>query len=289
MRAMSTDAPAPGAPRTSDIGRAAAAFGPKRLIASPLIAAVRCAVIGPPSRMAVGRPLSASLRTTMAEIEGSPSALLVAYPATHFMPTRSSPAEAPRRWAGIACTNESAGRGWIATLGGSWADPGRARAVIVTSARRRRSSRSGIAAVTSAALNQRSGEVAAGPVDMGPIVRSTDEPPVATIQPMSPMDLQQSLENLKLERDAIALYDALAGIEKDPRRGAAFRTIAGNERRHADIWATKLRELGAEVPPASGPRLRVRTIVLLARVFGTHAVRDLVQALEGDEEDLYNA
>jgi len=106
---------------------------------------------------------------------------------------------------------------------------------------------------------------------------------------MSPMDLQQSLENLKLERDAIALYDALAGIEKDPRRGAAFRTIAGNERRHAEVWAAKLRELGAEVPPVSGPRLRVRTIVVLARLFGTNAVRDLVQALEGDEEDLYNA
>jgi VIT1/CCC1 family predicted Fe2+/Mn2+ transporter len=106
---------------------------------------------------------------------------------------------------------------------------------------------------------------------------------------MSPMDLQQSLENLKLERDAIALYDALAGIEQDPRRGAAFRTIADNERRHANVWASKLRELGAEVPPVSGPRLRVRTIVFLARLFGTHAVRDLVQALEGDEEDLYNA
>jgi VIT1/CCC1 family predicted Fe2+/Mn2+ transporter len=106
---------------------------------------------------------------------------------------------------------------------------------------------------------------------------------------MSPIDLEQSLDNLKLERDAIALYDALATIERDPVRSQAFRTIAGNERRHADIWATKLRELGADVPPASGPRLRVRTIVLLARMFGTHAVRDLVQALEGDEEDLYTA
>src|SRR5258706_6668416 len=189
----------------------------------------------------------------------------------------------------MAWTNESAGRGWMATLGGSSADPGRARAVIVTSARRSRSSMSGIAAVTSAALNQRSGGGVAGPGDMGPIVRSTASRPVATIQPMSPRHLEQSLENLKLERDAIALYDALAGIEKDPRRGAAFRTIAGNERRHAEVWATKLRELGAEVPPVSGPRLRVRTIVLLARLFGTHAVRDLVQALEGDEEDLYNA
>ena len=106
---------------------------------------------------------------------------------------------------------------------------------------------------------------------------------------MAPIDIQQSLENLKLERDAIALYDELAKIEKDPRRATAFRTIAGNERRHADVWAAKLRELGATVPEPTRPRLRVRTIVLMARAFGTHAVRDLVQALEGDEEDLYMA
>ena len=106
---------------------------------------------------------------------------------------------------------------------------------------------------------------------------------------MAPIDVEQSLENLKLERDAIALYDELAKIEKDPRRAKAFRAIAGNERRHAEIWAGKLRELGASVPEPTTPRLRVRTIVLMARAFGTHAVRDMVQALEGDEEDLYTA
>jgi len=106
---------------------------------------------------------------------------------------------------------------------------------------------------------------------------------------MTPIDVERSLDNLKLERDAIALYDALSRIEKDERRASAFRVIAGNERRHADIWATKLRELGADVPEPGGPRLRVRTIILLARLFGTHAVRDLVQALEGDEEELYTA
>ncbi|HYK95003.1 MAG TPA: VIT1/CCC1 transporter family protein [Candidatus Dormibacteraeota bacterium] len=106
---------------------------------------------------------------------------------------------------------------------------------------------------------------------------------------MAPIDVAQSIENLKLERDAINLYDALATIEKDPRRADAFRTIAGNERRHADVWAGNLRELGAEVPPAGGPRLRIRTIVFLARMFGTHAVRDMVQALEGDEEQTYTA
>lgn len=102
-------------------------------------------------------------------------------------------------------------------------------------------------------------------------------------------DISQSLDNLKLERDAIILYDALATIEKDSHRAHAFRTIAGNERRHAEIWATKLRERGADVPPIGAPRIRIRFIVALARLFGTRAVSDLVQALEGDEGELYDA
>jgi vacuolar iron transporter family protein len=106
---------------------------------------------------------------------------------------------------------------------------------------------------------------------------------------MSP-ETAQSLENLRLERDAILLYDALAEIEKDPHRASAFRRIAGNERRHADIWARKLEEGGASVPPApTRPRARVAIIIFLARVFGTRAVSDLVTALEGDEEDIYQA
>jgi VIT1/CCC1 family predicted Fe2+/Mn2+ transporter/rubrerythrin len=104
-----------------------------------------------------------------------------------------------------------------------------------------------------------------------------------------PIDVEQSLDNLKLERDAIVLYDALSAIEKDPRRAAAFERIAGNERRHADIWASKLRDLGADVPAPDGPRMRVRFIILAARVLGTSAVADLVKALEGDEENAYEA
>jgi VIT1/CCC1 family predicted Fe2+/Mn2+ transporter len=103
-----------------------------------------------------------------------------------------------------------------------------------------------------------------------------------------PIDPVQSLANLRLERDAILLYDALAKIEKDSSRGAAFQRIAANERRHAEVWATKLREAGVDVPaPTTRPRMRVAVIVLLARVFGTRAVSDLVTALEGDEEDIY--
>ncbi len=106
---------------------------------------------------------------------------------------------------------------------------------------------------------------------------------------MPPIDVEQSLDNLKLERDAVVLYDALAAIEKDPRRADAFMRIAGNERRHADIWAAKLRELGVDVPAPGGPRIRVRFIMLAARVLGTGAVAELVKALEGDEEEAYDA
>jgi VIT1/CCC1 family predicted Fe2+/Mn2+ transporter len=102
-------------------------------------------------------------------------------------------------------------------------------------------------------------------------------------------DVEQSLANLKLERDAIVLYDALAGIERDARRAAAFRHIASNERRHGEIWADKLRQQGVAVPAAGGPRLRVRLIIWLARLFGTRAVADLVQALEGDEGEAYES
>jgi vacuolar iron transporter family protein len=101
------------------------------------------------------------------------------------------------------------------------------------------------------------------------------------------VNIAQSLENLKLEQDAVVLYDALAGIEQDPRRAHAFRHIADNERRHADIWAGRLRELGASVPPAGRPRVRIRFIIAIARVLGTRAVSDLVKALEGDEEAIY--
>jgi len=105
---------------------------------------------------------------------------------------------------------------------------------------------------------------------------------------MTDADLTQSLENLRLERDAIQLYVALARIERDPVRAAAFRRIADNERRHADVWARRLTERGADVPEPSGAGFRVRAIIAIARVFGTHAVRDLVLALEGDEEQIYS-
>ena len=104
---------------------------------------------------------------------------------------------------------------------------------------------------------------------------------------MTPAERASSLANLKLERDAVILYDRLAEMEREPGRAHAFRTIAANERRHAEVWAGRLRGEDVEVPPADGARPRIRFILLVARLFGTRAVSDLVRALEGDEEQAY--
>lgn len=99
----------------------------------------------------------------------------------------------------------------------------------------------------------------------------------------------RSLANLKLERDAIVLYDSLAKIEKNPDRARVFERIAKNERRHADIWASRLEQAGATVPPISRPRLRVRLVIALARLLGPERVADLVRSIEGDEEEAYTS
>ena len=102
-------------------------------------------------------------------------------------------------------------------------------------------------------------------------------------------DRAASLAGLALERDAIYLYDKLAALEKDPQRKAAFESIAASERRHAAIWEAKLISLGEHPPVAARPSWRVRQIAVLARIFGTRAVSDMVKALEGFEEEVYGA
>ena len=96
-------------------------------------------------------------------------------------------------------------------------------------------------------------------------------------------ELQHSLANLKLERDAVLLYEGLAEIEKDPVRADAFHAIATGERRHAFVWASRVEAAGVAVPRMTQPRWRVRAVLACARVFGTKAVSGMVKALEGDE------
>jgi VIT1/CCC1 family predicted Fe2+/Mn2+ transporter len=107
------------------------------------------------------------------------------------------------------------------------------------------------------------------------------------VERRDPAELQRCLDNLKLERDAVHLYDSLAAIERDPVRADAFRAIASGERRHAFVWASRVDACGADVPPRSTARWRVRAILAIARVFGTRSVSGMVKALEGTEAAMY--
>ena len=74
-------------------------------------------------------------------------------------------------------------------------------------------------------------------------------------------------------------------IEKDPRRAAAFRFIADNERRHAaDLGGSSARagRHRAARPAAAG--CASGSSSWSARLMGTRAVAELVKSLEGDEE-----
>lgn len=58
-------------------------------------------------------------------------------------------------------------------------------------------------------------------------------------------DLQ---ENYRRERDGVAVYSRLAEIERDPAKQKILRKLADAEGRHAQRWATLLRELDGKVP-----------------------------------------
>ena len=111
----------------------------------------------------------------------------------------------------MAWANDASGRGWTAIFGGSSASATRATRVRSASARRsvdRWASRP-------RHPRPRGSEAAAFQSSHGlASLRGGD----GLRWGVPPIDVEQSLDNLKLERDAIVLYDALAGIEKDPRR-----------------------------------------------------------------------
>src|SRR5215213_1478963 len=81
------------------------------------------------------------------------------------------------------------------------------------------------------------------------------------------------------ERQGAALYEALASVEKDPRRSEILRQMAAVEVRHAARWEEKLRRAGIE-PPAVRQGHQERIICWLARRIGVEAVLPLVRGME---------
>jgi len=94
------------------------------------------------------------------------------------------------------------------------------------------------------------------------------------------------VENLVDEMNGAALYDSLAGAEKDARLAEVYRRLASVERRHADRWRKKLEDAGEKLPDFR-PTWRTRTLGWLARRFGTRLVLPSVQSLERADTNKY--
>src|SRR3954453_10999185 len=83
------------------------------------------------------------------------------------------------------------------------------------------------------------------------------------------------LENLRDERDGVALYRGLAELERDPIRAKEFAKLAVAEERHEAIWRKKLERAGIALPPER-PSGRIRFLLWAAGRFGIPSVMPLV-------------
>jgi vacuolar iron transporter family protein len=99
--------------------------------------------------------------------------------------------------------------------------------------------------------------------------------------------VQRYLENLRGEREGAALYDAVAAAEKNPTLAEVYRRLAATERRHAELWADKLRHAGVEAPPYR-PSGRTRLLGRLARRWGVQLVLPTIVSLEHADRNKYD-
>lgn len=101
-------------------------------------------------------------------------------------------------------------------------------------------------------------------------------------------EVRRFREHLDDEREAAVLYRSLAESSQGERR-EIFLELAVVEERHAAHWENKLREAGADVPPATKHRvsLRTRFLAVLARRFSPSAVLPLVERAEHSDQAMY--
>jgi vacuolar iron transporter family protein len=100
-------------------------------------------------------------------------------------------------------------------------------------------------------------------------------------------DVERWRAHLAAERDAMALYRALAETDKDRARAEIWRALVAVEERHASRWIAKLRAAGETVSEEWRPGWRPRALGLVARVAGPRAVLPIVTALERGDAEMY--
>ncbi len=87
------------------------------------------------------------------------------------------------------------------------------------------------------------------------------------------------LRHWRQEMEGAALFGGLAAIERNARRRRAYVRLAEVEARHAARFARELERAGLALPPFE-PSRRTRTLLTLARWFGTVAVLPRIALLE---------
>jgi VIT1/CCC1 family predicted Fe2+/Mn2+ transporter/rubrerythrin len=92
-------------------------------------------------------------------------------------------------------------------------------------------------------------------------------------------DIRRYQKNFQSEQQAIQLYQHLAAAESNPDLAEIYHKLEVTEKRHAEFWASKLRESGAKVPHVKSDW---RTLIFgwLAARFGTAFVLPSVASME---------
>jgi VIT1/CCC1 family predicted Fe2+/Mn2+ transporter len=92
-------------------------------------------------------------------------------------------------------------------------------------------------------------------------------------------DMAQYRTNYLAEQEGVYLYSKLAEAESDAHLAELYRRLAAIEQRHSNLWKDYLTRAG-ETAPTYTPNWRIRTLVWMARHFGTGAVISTITSME---------
>ena len=109
---------------------------------------------------------------------------------------------------------------------------------------------------------------------------------------MPPEDHQEFIAGLQRawqrEQASARIYRALADREQNEARRAVLLKLAATEDKHAERWASRLRELNAPLPPGRDP-LRARLWRWILVQSGTENAMKRIERSEDDDTAMYEA
>jgi VIT1/CCC1 family predicted Fe2+/Mn2+ transporter len=104
---------------------------------------------------------------------------------------------------------------------------------------------------------------------------------------MNKKDISRFRANRQKEVDGVALYTALAEIEKQPELAEVYKRMAASEEKHVIFWEKRLKESGANIP-SRRPSWRAHTMRILARRFGAQFILPTLTAGENATSSEYD-